>query len=60
MIDLDQSDSFAFKRRLKTKREILANISWETEVFNIYNPIHSDCSLESVGFEDDTLGQLPI
>ena len=56
MIDLDQSDSFAFKRRLKTKREILANISWETEVFNIYNPVHSDCSLESVGFEDDTLG----
>ena len=48
--------------KFKSKREILANISWETDIFNIYNPVFSDESIdsESLGFVDETLGQLPV
>ncbi len=44
-------------RNFKSKREILENISWETEAFNIYNPNFSDSNISSESFdiEDNTL-----
>ena len=62
MIDLNDSDSYHIARNFKSKREILANISWETDIFNIYNPVYSDESIDSecLGLVDETLGQLPV
>lgn len=62
MINLNDSDSFSISRKFKSKWEILANISWETEIFNIYNPVFSDESIdsESLGLVDETLGTLPV
>jgi len=53
ILDLNQSESFCLQRKFKSKREIMANISWESDVFNIYNPQFSDDSIDS--YADDTL-----